>query len=317
MNNFEEWLNNQFSATANTAPLVSPNPSQARFRQIKRWPLAYHPVLRSFGGGLAFAAAVLFGICAATTHSLNPAVAARQAAASIGACAGDLAHAQFGTCLSEFTTPQFDKNSQKLPQSVPNPNPTTPQPKTSPPAQLINSPPAGANGNLFIDDFQSNRVGSRPSFDTGSSDHVQQEGQNKYLNVAEARMLISQSGWTVGSITGAIREHGGIAAVGVTDGTTSYFCGVSSGQLELSVQDNSGARTLARTAYGVDVSTLWVGLELGVANGQATCITHDGQAKIQAGIKSGFRANGAILQSRITNSPLNQSNDFDNVAIGG
>jgi len=338
VNDFEQWLTTEFATAAQPAPLSAPSPSQARYKQKNWFTLSVLPALRPWGRGLAFAAAVLLGISAMTTHSLNPGIVARQAAASIGACAGDLGHARFGSCLGEFTTPQFDKTPNK--STVPPPDQTTPFPYTTPtpgptptphatptptpppqqhatptPPPHASPPPPPPGSGLFSDDFQGYAPGSTPSY-AGGQGTVVQEGSNNYLQVSEGRISLSQPGWSVNAVNAQIREHGSIeAAVGVTDGTTEYFCGITGGNLELDQQTSSGYTDLGTTPYSGDVSSTWVTVGLKVMNGQATCSVLSGQASVLGAVLPGFQANAVILMSRV--SSLSQDNDFDNVHIGG
>jgi hypothetical protein len=341
VNDFEQWLTTEFATAAQPAPLQAPSPSQARYKQKNWFTLSVLPALRPWGRGLAFAAAVLLGISAMTTHSLNPGIVARQAAASIGACTRDLSHAQFGSCLGEFTTPQFDKKPNKVtlpppdnrttplpyvnrtpeasptsyptPTSTPTPPPMQQHATPTPPPHPTNPPPTGSG--LFSDNFQGYAPGSTPSY-TGGQGTVVQEGSNNYLQLTENRVSISQPGWAVNSVNAQIREHGSIeAAVGQTDGTTNYFCGITGGNLELDQQTPSGYTNLGTSPYSGDINTTWATVGLKIVNGQATCSVLSGASSVQASVLPGFQANAVLLMSRV--SSLSQTDDFDNIYIGG
>jgi hypothetical protein len=125
--------------------------------------------------------------------------------------------------------------------------------------------------------------------------------------------LISRPGWIVTEISASVREHDSVAAaVGITNGPTSFFCGVESGQLQLSEQTPSGYTTLGSSAFAGDV-TNWTPLRLVQVNDHATCSA--GPIAVGASMPTSFRANAAILQSRV--HALTYSNDFALVSISG
>jgi len=216
-----------------------------------------------------------------------------------------------GTTTGSGSTTGFGTTGGDTTGTPPPTAQTTPVAPTPTPIPVVTAP-SGPPTVLFADDFQSATVGQTSDLGSGI---VGQEGTNKYVALGEARLTIAHPGWIVTSISASVMESGGMAAVGASNGSVSYFCGIADGQLTLQGQSGSQSASMGTAPYSVDVNTSWVGIRLDAANGKLHCATSDGTAVVNASIPSTFRANAAILQSRVR--AATQTDDFTLLSVSG